>query len=463
MPAVGAQIEVDYLIVGAGAAGMAIADELLTHTDTTLAIVDRRAAPGGHWREAYPFVRLHQPSTYYGVTSTPMGNDAIDTVGTNKGFYELAGADEICAYYDRVMSTRMLPTGRVHYFPNADHRGDGTFVSRLSGASHSLAIRNKLVDARYVEGRFPASCPPPFEVASGVRCIPAGEIATIEEAPERYVIVGAGKTALDVCVFLLERGVAPDQIQWIKSREARWLNRRFQQSHTLLPDMYRGSAMQIVAMAQASSIDDLFARLEAEEVFLRVDPTVPATALRGAVVSEAELSLLRQIEDVVRLGHVERIDRDAIVLAEGRVPTTTDTLHVHCAARGLPKTEHRPIFEPGRITMQPVQWSFACFQLALLGAVEAMLPDDETKNRLCSPIAYWDSDEDYLRAFLRTMAIDRGAMDHPALQAWMRSTRLNPASGLGPYLEHPDVVRARSEVKEHAPAAAKNLMRLLAR
>jgi cation diffusion facilitator CzcD-associated flavoprotein CzcO len=35
-------------------------------------MVDRRHAPGGHWLEAYPFVRLHQPSAYYGVNSLPL-------------------------------------------------------------------------------------------------------------------------------------------------------------------------------------------------------------------------------------------------------------------------------------------------------------------------------------------------------------------------------------------------------
>ena len=30
-------------------------------------LVDRREGPGGHWQQAYPFVRLHAPSTYYGV------------------------------------------------------------------------------------------------------------------------------------------------------------------------------------------------------------------------------------------------------------------------------------------------------------------------------------------------------------------------------------------------------------
>ena len=53
-------IETDYLVVGAGAAGMAITDALLSHSAVNVTIIDRRNAPGGHWLDAYPFVRLHQ-------------------------------------------------------------------------------------------------------------------------------------------------------------------------------------------------------------------------------------------------------------------------------------------------------------------------------------------------------------------------------------------------------------------
>ena len=94
-----AELDTDYLVVGTGAAGMAFTDALLAHSDATVTIVDRRHAPGGHWIDAYPYVRLHQPSTFYGVSSVPLGEDAIDTVGTNAGFDELAGADQIRAYY----------------------------------------------------------------------------------------------------------------------------------------------------------------------------------------------------------------------------------------------------------------------------------------------------------------------------------------------------------------------------
>jgi cation diffusion facilitator CzcD-associated flavoprotein CzcO len=57
-------VDADYLIVGAGAAGMAFADTLLTETKATIAIIDRHHRPGGHWNDSYPFVRLHQPSAY---------------------------------------------------------------------------------------------------------------------------------------------------------------------------------------------------------------------------------------------------------------------------------------------------------------------------------------------------------------------------------------------------------------
>ncbi|HSS95242.1 MAG TPA: NAD(P)-binding protein, partial [Candidatus Dormibacteraeota bacterium] len=63
------QIQTDYLVVGAGASGIAFADELLARSHDDIVLVDRRHRPGGHWLDAYPFVRLHQPSAYYGVGS----------------------------------------------------------------------------------------------------------------------------------------------------------------------------------------------------------------------------------------------------------------------------------------------------------------------------------------------------------------------------------------------------------
>jgi hypothetical protein len=458
-------LDTDYLVVGTGAAGMAFTDALLSHSDATVTLVDRRHAPGGHWIDAYPFVRLHQPSTFYGVSSVPLGCDLVDQTGIDAGFHEAAGADELRAYYAQVMDRHFLPTGRVRHHPCSDYTigpdGRHRITSRLTGAVQEVRVRRKLVDTGYLEGRIPATSPPPFEVAEGVRCVAAGDIARIADRPERYVVIGTGKTALDTCVWLLWQGVPASAIQWVRPRECWWLNRRFHQPGEGLPDFFAGVGLQLKAMAQATSVDDVFARLEADGFFLRVDTTVVPTMSRGAIVSEAELALLRQIGDVVRRGHVRRIEHDRIIFDDCSVPTSPGTLHVHCAAVGLARPALRPVFAADRVTVQPLFWSFACYPAALLGVIEATIADNAEKNRVCPPILYWDAPRDYLSSYLARMTHDRACATHPAVVAWAKRTRLNPMSGLGAHSDHPLVAQTRDVVKQHGAAAAGNLVKLL--
>jgi len=458
-------LETDYLVVGTGAAGMAFTDALLSHSDATVTLVDRRHAPGGHWIDAYPFVRLHQPSAFYGVSSVPLGRGTVDASGINAGFHEAASADELRAYYAQVMDQHFLPTGRVHHLPCSNHSigpdGRHLVTSRLTGEVREVRVRRKLVDASYLEGRIPATSAPPFDVAEGVRCVAAGDVARVADPPERYVIIGTGKTALDTCVWLLTQGVPASAIQWVRPREAWWVNRRLHQPEEGLPDFFAGVGLQLKAMAQATSVDDVFARLEADGFFLRVDTTVSPTMSRGAMLGEAELALLRQIGDVVRRGHVRRIERERIVFDGGTVPTSPGTLHVHCAAVGLARPALRPIFEADRVTLQPLFWGFACYPAALLGVVEATIADTAEKNRVCPPIRYWDEPRDYLSSYLALMAHDRARAAHPAVVAWAKGTRLNPMSGLGALRDDPRVAQTWADVKQYGAAAAANLVKLL--
>jgi cation diffusion facilitator CzcD-associated flavoprotein CzcO len=102
------KLETDYLVVGAGALGMAFVDTLIEHSDADVVMVERRHRPGGHWLDAYPFVQLHQPSRFYGVDSTPLGQDRTEPEGTDAGFSERASGAEICGYYDEIMRHRFL-------------------------------------------------------------------------------------------------------------------------------------------------------------------------------------------------------------------------------------------------------------------------------------------------------------------------------------------------------------------
>ena len=81
----------DYLIIGAGALGMGFLDELINNSSSLEAIiVDQRDKPGGHWNDAYSFVRLHQPAVTYGLNSRPLGLASKSQILSH---FELALAD----------------------------------------------------------------------------------------------------------------------------------------------------------------------------------------------------------------------------------------------------------------------------------------------------------------------------------------------------------------------------------
>src|SRR3954462_14896949 len=101
-------LDTDYLVVGAGAAGMAFIDALIDHADVHVTLVDRRHAAGGHWQDAYPFVQLHQASVFYGVASTVLGTGAVQGEGPEAGLQERARRAEIQHYYDDVLHRRFV-------------------------------------------------------------------------------------------------------------------------------------------------------------------------------------------------------------------------------------------------------------------------------------------------------------------------------------------------------------------
>src|SRR5438876_11626428 len=104
-------IDADYLVVGAGATGMAFADALVDHADVRVPLVDRRYGPGGHWLDDSAFVRLHQASAFYGVASTLLGDGSLQTDGPEAGLRERATGREVCAYFERVLTERLVGSG----------------------------------------------------------------------------------------------------------------------------------------------------------------------------------------------------------------------------------------------------------------------------------------------------------------------------------------------------------------
>src|SRR5262245_34509470 len=220
--------ETDYLVVGAGAMGMAFVDALIDHADVHVTLVDRRHAASGHWLDAYPFVQLHQASLFYGVASTVLGSGAQQQSGPEEGLQERARQSEIRAYYDEILHRRFVGSGRVTFLGGSEYHTDGSshlVTSRVSGETVEIKVRRRVVDGTYLSPTIPATTPAPFGVADDVDMIAVNELARLAAAPSHYVIVGSGKTATDAIVWLLANGVQPDRIVWVRSREPWMLNR----------------------------------------------------------------------------------------------------------------------------------------------------------------------------------------------------------------------------------------------
>jgi NAD(P)-binding Rossmann-like domain len=457
-------VDTDYLVIGAGASGLAFTDALVADADAgadvEVTVIDRQPAPGGHWLHAYPFLRLHQPSAYYGVSSLQLGRDRIDQVGENAGYYERATGDEIRAHFAEA-ALRLIQAGRVRLLTGHEHLGRGSEGERVrdssTGKLHEIAVRRKVVDARYQEGSIPATHAAPFEVAAGARVVPVNDLPVAAQAACAYAVLGSGKTAADACMWLLDNGVEPDRIRWIRPRDAWFHDRRHFQPLDQVGMTMEGISLDAEAAAQATNVGDIFERLEASGRLVRIDPSWPATMYRGTMLSAPELDALRQITDVVRLGRVRRIEADRIVLERGETKTGADVLHVDCTAHGLSNAPATPIFGPGRIVLQQVRYLSPCFNAALIGFVEAHRDEDADKNQLCPPHPHPSTMEDWPQMMSCTWTAAGRWLSEPDLSAWVAGSRLNLLRALPDHAAEPPVQAAVTRYLTHVPTAIERL------
>lgn len=453
-------IETDYLVVGAGATGLAFADALVADSQLEITVVDRRPLPGGHWRDAYPFVRLHTPSAYYGVNSFSLGEDRVDQIGENAGYYERATGFEVCDYFTEA-AERLTETGRVRFCMRHEHLGGGSNGERVrdlsTGEIVDVVVRRKLVDARYLEGSIPATHAPAFDVAPSAQVIPVNDLPAAAGSGMSYTVLGSGKTAVDACVWLLDNDVEPERMRWIRPRDAWFYDRRHWQPLDQVAMIMEGISRDVQVATQAADVEDVFERLEACGRLVRIDPSWPATMYRGTMLSASELDDVRRIEDVVRLGRVRRIEADRILLERGEARTGPDVLHVDCTALGLNTAPAATVFQPGRIVIQQVRYLSPCFNAALIGFVEGHRDDDADKNRLCPSTPYPSRIDDWPRLMGTTWRTEARWLSEPDLAAWMAASRLNLMRALPDHAAEPSAQAAVKRYLTHVGPAIERM------
>lgn len=287
-----------------------------------------------------------------------------------------------------------------------------------------------------------------------------------EKLQADYVIIGAGKTAMDSVLWLLEHGVDPDRIRWIRPRDAWMIDRAGRQFG---PDGI-GATMTALAAetecaAEASNLEDLFDRLEAIGALMRIDGRVRPTMYRCATLSRAELAELRRVENVVRLGCVIRIEEGRIVLEHGTIPTGPDHVHVDCTAPGLTDRPPRPVFADGHITLQMVRSCQPSFSGAIIARIESLPGGAGEKNAMAAPVAPLNEVADWARMFVLNAAKQHRWTQHPDLAPWIAASRLDGTAGATPqnWASAAMLDTASRCLKANIRPAVSNLQRLLSR
>ncbi|MBA3339520.1 MAG: hypothetical protein H0T54_07250 [Geodermatophilaceae bacterium] len=142
---------------------------------------------------------------------------------------------------------------------------------------------------------MPSTHRPSFHVDRSVRLVPVNGLVGVNDPFSRHVLLGGGKTGMDACIWLLDNGVEPDPIRWIRPRESWLLNREGFQPLEQVTSSVEGLSHDVEAAAGAESAEDLFHRLEACGRMIRIDDQVVPTMYRCATVNYAEVAQLRRV------------------------------------------------------------------------------------------------------------------------------------------------------------------------
>ena len=387
----------DYLVVGAGAMGLAFVDTLLTELlqkqsssspspSCRVVLVDRHPAPGGHWNDDYDFVKLHQPSLVYGVNSQQLeGNWMKCVLGGALPWNHRASKPELLQYYQSVVDG-WVAQGALRYYPNANYdflqaaTADGntrTFTTTSATdddnssttTTYRVAVHEKVVDAVRGECVIPATCPPAFPVDPAITVWTPNQLVASKKStessssswlgslfggskapsgsPQKYVVIGCGKTGMDTIVFLQsELRVLPEDIYWVVSRDVWMLNRAKSGPSAYTQALLRANGNH------EQAVDDM----EQKGHLHRLDPEVrPTASFRFPTISNEELVYIRKIDQKIRRGRVSSISVENGSLClnfEGTGDpyildgSSDSVVVVHCACPGpFNGYSPRPIFE----------------------------------------------------------------------------------------------------------------------
>ena len=134
-----------------------------------------------------------------------------------------------------------------------------------------------------------------------------------------------------------------------------------------------------------------------------MDKNVRPTIIKIAILSKAEMELARTVKNIIRLGHVTRINEDKVTLEKGTYKPVPNTLYIDCSASSFLYWPVVPIFKGSTITVQNVKFGQPAFSAALLALINTTYDSNKKKNSLCEPVPFCGKPEDFTATFLTSI------------------------------------------------------------
>ncbi|MEO0480300.1 MAG: NAD(P)/FAD-dependent oxidoreductase, partial [Planctomycetota bacterium] len=198
-------------------------------------------------------------------------------------------------------------------------------------------------------------------------------------------------------------------------------------------------AAQMEAIASSTSIDDMFDKVEAAGIFVRIDESVRPAMFHGATISDPELEELRKVKNVIRMGRIQRIEPDQIIMDDGVLPSDPDTLFVDCSACAVGNSEETTVFQGDTIYLQTVRTVQPVFSAAFIAHIDLTRDSEDEKNRLCQVVPLPNHATDWIRMQNAFMMNQYNWSQEKDLRSWLRNNRLDGYSQLTSGIEEDEV------------------------
>jgi len=420
---------------------------------------------------------------------------------------QLASKDEILAYCRQVMID-LLSTGRVTYFPKCRTKAmcknpstgeledprDGLPSDGLVHFTHvldpdqswSCRVRRKVVDSTYMEVKVPSTVKANFHVASGVHFVTPNQLQSLREGGPEFVVCGAGKTGLDVVLYLLRQGVQPKNLVWVMPRSSWYLQR------DSLDPLKRAVSYKI--FSESKDAIDVLLRMEEAGFLLRFDDDnsskkqkreegehhgltfadIPKV-FRCATIDRAEHAILRRYRAeapknfLVNCGRISEIaEPGRVVLSSGKeIRTGPGTVYVNCTASAFNTPWTSKIFEDDKklIRLQCTALCQVTPSASLLGYVETQFHKgkltEEERALVSTPAPIPDTAEEACLCFERSLRNTSTLLSGPTknlsrITRWTLTNRLFAISRMG----WGSFFKLAKEKKKNAQLAKLGLKRL---